>query len=239
VWTRTSAPRIWTSLARRESPLGQRLRPAPLNACRRALGVITGRYQQKFGVEDNGEGPLPLEELTIAERLKPAGYVTGQVGKWHLSLIGEKGAKKEKRTSKEHLPNGQGFDEYWCGEIRQFVASHDLQGKPFSDAPHLVQDDRFRVNVQTEAALSFLDRRAADPGKPWFLYLAWFAPHVPLESPEPWFSGTPENLPLERRQALAMIAAMDDGLGTIVKNRRNGRGKRTRSSSLSATTARH
>lgn len=178
-------------------------------------GVITGRYQQKFGVEDNGKGPLPLEELTIAERLKPAGYVTGQVGKWHLSLVGEKGAKKANRTSKEHLPNGQGFDEYWCGEIHQFVASHDLQGKPFPDAPHLVKDERFRVDVQTEAALSFLDRRAADPGKPWFLYLAWFAPHVPLESPEPWFSKTPENLPLERRKALAMIAAMDDGLGRI------------------------
>jgi len=179
-------------------------------------GVITGRYQQKFGVEDNGKGPLPLEELTIAERLKPAGYVSGQIGKWHLAHVeGKKGDKRANRTSKEHLPNGQGFDEYWCGEIRQFVASHDLQGKPFSDAPHLVQDDRFRVNVQTEAALSFLDRRAADPGKPWFLYLAWFAPHVPLESPEPWFSKTPENLPLQRRQALAMIAAMDDGLGRI------------------------
>jgi len=179
-------------------------------------GVITGRYQQKFGVEDNGKGPLPLEELTIAERLKPAGYVTGQVGKWHLSLVGDKKqGDKSSRVSKEHMPGKQGFDEYWCGEIRQFVASHDLQGQPFPDAPHLVKDERFRVDVQTEAALSFLDRRAADPGKPWFLYLAWFAPHVPLESPEPWFSKTPENLPLERRQALAMIAAMDDGLGRI------------------------
>ncbi len=187
---------------------------APQCAPSRA-GMITGRYQQKFGMEDNSKGPLPLEELTIAERLKPAGYVTGQVGKWHLSLISEKDGKKANRTSKEHLPKEQGFDEYWCGEIHQFIASHDLAGKPFADAPHLVKDDRFRVDVQTEAALSFLDRRAKNPGQPWFLYLAWFAPHVPLESPEPWFSRTPQNLPLERRQALAMIAAMDDGLGRI------------------------
>lgn len=180
-------------------------------------GVITGRYQQRFGVEDNGKGPLPLAELTIAERLKPAGYLTGQVGKWHLDL-GAKGEGNNKRVMRalpEHMPHGQGFDEYFRGELRQFYASHDLQGKPFADAPHLVTDERFRVIVQTDAALSFLDRRAAKPEQPWFLYLAWYAPHVPLDSPEPWFSQTPENLPKERRQALSMIACMDDGLGRI------------------------
>lgn len=178
-------------------------------------GVLTGRYQQRFGVEDNNKGPLPLEQLTIAERLKAAGYVTGQVGKWHLDLVG--GAKGEKalRVSKEHMPHAQGFDEYFRGEMRQFYASHDLQGKPFADAPHVVADTRFRVVVQTEAALSFLDRRTAKPEQPFFLYLAWYAPHVPLESPEPWFSKTPAELPKERRQALAMIAAMDEGLGQL------------------------
>jgi arylsulfatase A-like enzyme len=177
-------------------------------------GVLTGRYQQRFGVEDNNKGPLPLEQLTIAERLKAAGYVTGQVGKWHLDLVGKKGDRLL-RASKEHMPHAQGFDEYFRGELRQFYASHDLQGKPFTDAPHLVADNRFRVVVQTEAALSFLDRRTAKPEQPFFLYLAWYAPHVPLESPEPWFSKTPTELPKERRQALAMIAAMDEGLGQL------------------------
>ncbi len=178
-------------------------------------GVLTGRYQQRFGVEDNNKGPLPLEQLTIAERLKSAGYVTGQVGKWHLDLVGGKKGEKALRVSKEHMPHAQGFDEYFRGEMRQFYASHDLQGKPFADAPHVVADSRFRVVVQTEAALSFLDRRAAKPEQPFFLYLAWYAPHVPLESPEPWFSTTPTELPKERRQALAMIAAMDEGLGQL------------------------
>ncbi len=178
-------------------------------------GVLTGRYQQRFGVEDNNKGPLPLEQLTIAERLKAAGYVTGQVGKWHLDLVGGKKGEKALRVSKEHMPHAQGFDEYFRGELRQFYASHDLQGKPYADAPHLVADNRFRVIVQTEAALSFLDRRAAKPEQPFFLYLAWYAPHVPLESPEPWFSQTPAHLPKERRQALAMIAAMDEGLGQL------------------------
>lgn len=178
-------------------------------------GVLTGRYQQRFGVEDNNKGPLPLEQLTLAERLKGAGYVTGQVGKWHLDLMGGKKGEKALRVSKEHMPHAQGFDEYFRGELRQFYASHDLQGRPFADAPHLVADNRFRVAVQTEAALSFLDRRAAKPGQPFFLYLAYYAPHVPLESPEPWFSKTPAELPKERRQALAMIAAMDEGLGQL------------------------
>ena len=178
-------------------------------------GVLTGRYQQRFGVEDNNKGPLPLEQLTIAERLKGAGYVTGQVGKWHLDLMGGKKGEKALRVSKEHMPHAQGFDEYFRGELRQFYASHDLQGRPFADAPHVVADNRFRVVVQTEAALSFLDRRAAKPEQPFFLYLAWYAPHVPLESPEPWFSKTPKELPKERRQALAMIAAMDEGLGQL------------------------
>ena len=178
-------------------------------------GVMTGRYQQRFGVEDNSKGPLPLHEQTIAERLQPAGYLSGWVGKSHLDMGGDKGTSKGARLLPDHMPHHQGFAEYFRGELRQFYASHDPQGKPFADAPHLVTDNRFRVTVQTEAALSFLNRRAANSEQPWFLYLAWYAPHVPLESPEPWFSKTPENLPLKRRQALAMIAAMDEGLGQI------------------------
>jgi len=178
-------------------------------------GLLTGRYQQRFGVEDNNKGPLPLAELTIAERLKPAGYINGQVGKWHLDLGGDKQAGKAARIQPAHLPHGQGFDEYWCGSLRQYHASHDLKGQPLAGAPKIVTDDRFRIVSQTDAALSFLDRRAAKPEQPWFLYLAWFAPHVPLESPEPWFARTPAHLPKERRQALAMIAAMDEGLGQV------------------------
>lgn len=182
-------------------------------------GLITGRYQQRFGVEDNTKGPLPLNELTLAERLNPAGYLSGFVGKSHLDIANDekdkKGSKAKFQIRMDHLPPYQGFTEYFRGEMLRYYASHDLHGNLFPDAPRLVRDDRFRVKVQTEAALAFLDRRAAKPEQPWFLYLAWYAPHVPLESPEPWFSKTPTTLPLKRRQALAMIAAMDDGLGQI------------------------
>ena len=187
------------------------------------VALITGRYQQRFGVEDNTRGPLPLAEVTIAERLAPAGYVSGWVGKCHIDIGPAPGVKREDVRLRpkdlalraDHMPHHQGFAEYFRGEQREYHASHALDGTPFADAPHLVRDRRFRVEVQTDAALSFLERRAARPQQPWFLYLAWYAPHVPLESPEPWFSRTPESLPLQRRQALAMIAAMDDGLGRI------------------------
>jgi uncharacterized sulfatase len=193
-------------------------------------GVLTGRYQQRFGLEDNKKGALPLAELTIAERLKPAGYVTGQVGKWHLDQREEvmDAGKKDRSALVEHMPHGQGFDEYFRGELKKFYSSHDLKSRPFADAPHLVEDRRFRVDVQTEAALAFLSRREAKPQQPWFLYLAYFTPHVPLESPEPWFSKTPAHLPKKRRQALAMMAAMDDGIGQVrAKLKAMGQGENT------------
>jgi arylsulfatase A-like enzyme len=177
-------------------------------------GVLTGRYQQRFGLEDNTCGALPLTELTLAERLKPAGYVTGQVGKWHLDLQAELPNKKGRAPLTEHMPVGQGFDECWRGELKRYLATHDLAGERFTAGPQWVDDARFRVDVQTEAALSFLRRREGE-ATPWFLYLAYFTPHVPLESPQPWFDQTPAHLPKERRQALAMIAAMDAGVGQV------------------------
>jgi arylsulfatase A-like enzyme len=91
-------------------------------------GVITGRYQQRFGVEDNLKGPLPAGELTLAERLKAAGYLTGMSGKWHLDIGGEKGGPKAARLQVGSMPHRQGFDEYWRGELLQYYASHDLAG---------------------------------------------------------------------------------------------------------------
>jgi hypothetical protein len=121
-------------------------------------GVITGRYQQRFGVEDNNHGPLPLSELTIAERLQPAGYLSGFVGKSHLDIAGNKKDKQAKGESfqilMDHLPPHQGFAEYFRGEMTRYYASHGLDGTPFADAPRLVRDDRFRVVVQTEAVLN-------------------------------------------------------------------------------------
>ncbi|MFZ4765002.1 MAG: sulfatase [Roseimicrobium sp.] len=178
-------------------------------------GVISGRYQQRFGVEHNGLA-MRQEIVTLPERLQAAGYVTGMSGKWHLDIEDRRKEKGPKSKGVPDLaPQHQGFDEYFTGFLQDYSASHALDGTSFADAPQKVRDERCRVVIQTEAALAFLDRRAPQPGQPWFHYLAWMAPHVPLESPEPWFSQTPAHLPKERRQALALLGAIDDGLGRI------------------------
>lgn len=178
-------------------------------------GLISGRYQNRFGVEHNGLA-MPAEVVTLPERLRAAGYVTGMSGKWHLDVENpDKSEPKQHRVRPDLAPGRQGFDEYFNGSLQDYSASHGLDGAAFADAPREVRDRRCRVVVQTEAALAFLKRREANPDQPWFHYLAYLAPHVPLESPEPWFSRTPAHLPRERRQALALIAAIDDGVGRI------------------------
>jgi len=189
---------------------------APQSAPSRA-GVITGRYQQRFGLEDNSCGrALPLEELTIPERLKEAGYVSCQVGKWHLD--NPEAERDARLAGKVYIPpyssqpKDHGFDEYYNGQVNTYIGTHDLQGNKFANGEQKVNDSRFRCVWQADAASQFVKRHTKEP---FFLYLAFFAPHVPLESPEPWFSQTPAHLPLQRRQALAMIAAMDDGIGKL------------------------
>lgn len=178
-------------------------------------GLVTGVYQQRLGVEHNGI-PMRSEVVTLPERLKAAGYVSGISGKWHLDVDDQrKSGGPKARFLSELLPHRQGFDEYFTGFMQDYTASHGLDGTPFPDAPRKVREEGCRVVLQTRAALSFLNRRTANPDQPWFLYLAYMAPHVPLESPEPWFSQTPKHLPLARRQALALIAAIDDGVGRI------------------------
>ncbi len=192
-------------------------------------GLITGRYQQRIGIDSIPDLPLPLEAVTIAERLKPAGYTSGQIGKWHLEpnalclkwaathLPNPKPDPAAKRVvipeaqRQRFMPAAQGFDEYFTGEMNRYFANFDLAGATV--APAWRNDDRFRVDVQTDAALAFLRRNHA---KPFFLYLNYFAPHTPLELPPAYAAQFPADLPLRRRAALAMIAGIDHGVGRIL-----------------------
>lgn len=183
-------------------------------------GLLTGRYQTRFGMEMNGQGPLKLEEVTIAERLKLAGYTTGFSGKWHLESGNEeeKAAKDKNEIQKPldrsmYMPVNQGFDEYLAGNMIRYQASHEIDGTKIENAPKMIVNKEFRVDVQAAWAVSFVDRNAQ---KPFFLFLPLFAPHVPSEATEKYLNRFP-NATKERKIALAMISAIDDGVGNLVK----------------------
>lgn len=201
---------------------------APQCAPSRA-GLLTGRYQQRFNFDSIPDGPLPLEEVTIADRLKKAGYLTGMLGKWHLepNQICLKWAQKQfpgqirnEQVKVTHemvlpfLPGARGFDEFYQGELKSYWRNYGLDGGDLK--PERVKDERFRVDVQNEAALAFI-RRHAGGKKPFFLYVAHYAPHVPLEATEKYLARFPGPMPERRRTALAMMSAVDDGVGQVMK----------------------
>lgn len=195
-------------------------------------GLITGRYQQRFGLDDNGKTPMRLGEVTLADRLSGAGYVTGMVGKWHLDLdinsrawmaehLPEAGPGPQTLqrvpldTRHNFYPHRRGFQETFNGTWKRYWATYDLDGEDLAPGGERVADDRFRIDVQTEAALAFLKRHHEEP---FFLYVSYFAPHVPLEATETYLARFPGDMPERRRYALAMLSAVDDGVGRIHQN---------------------
>lgn len=192
-------------------------------------GLLTGRYQERFGFDEIPDGPLPLSEITIANRLSKAGYVTGQVGKWHLEpnavtknwidknisnavfVKGRYDTPMPDSLINPYLPGGRGFDQYFTGYINDYTANFDLKGNVLKPEEHVKQPG-YRLDIQTDAALQFIKRNQQ---KPFFLYLAYYGPHVPLEVTEKYLKRFPGEMAERRRYALAMISAIDDGVGQI------------------------
>ncbi len=175
-------------------------------------GLLTGRYQQRFGLDHNGLGELPLSEISIAERLKNAGYETCHVGKWHLDTPADK--KEHANTSKaqDYHPYKRGFNHVFNGQLNNYSATFDLAGNTFNKL-QVVKTTGDRLDRQSDAAVQFITQHHA---KPFFLYVAYFAPHVPLASSEPYLAKFPGDMPERRRLALAMINAVDNGVGRIM-----------------------
>lgn len=163
-------------------------------------GLLSGRYQNRFGVESNG---LPLDgfnaETTIAERLKKAGYATGMTGKWHLG------------PAPEIVKHGFS-DVYYKNANRPGWANYSLDGTDRKPGPE--SEMGYHLDVNSDAACAFIKRHSKEP---FFFYCAYRAPHVPLDAPPKYTSRFPGKMPERRRQALAMISAIDDGVGKILK----------------------
>jgi arylsulfatase A-like enzyme len=167
-------------------------------------GLMTGRYQERFHhYQVSEEAGLPLSELTFAQRLKPLGYATGAVGKWHLG------------ATAEHHPLRRGFDEFFG-----FLGgSHDyLDAKADPDNPILrgtqpVDEKEYLTDAFAREAVAFIDRHKAEP---FFLYVAFNAVHSPLKATPKYTARVPGSVEGGRRGLAAGILALDDAVGAML-----------------------
>lgn len=166
------------------------------------VGLVTGRYQQRTGHDANTtrDGTeLELKEVTIAQRFKTAGYVTGIVGKWHLG------------DRPEFLPASRGFDLSF-GSVSNLGKDRGpdyFRGLEINKGP---EASPITTPAYTAEALKFIEAHRANP---FFLYLAFnavHAPHVATEAALQKFAQPPNR----DRQYAAMIAELDESVGALM-----------------------
>jgi len=175
-------------------------------------GLLTGRYQQRFGHEFN-PGPqaaaapefgLAAGEVTLAERLRPLGYATGLVGKWHLGF------------RPEVQPTARGFDElfgFLGGADTYLPDPTRRRAGPIMRGTEVVEEAEYLTDAFGREAVAFLERHRAQP---FFLYLAFNAVHAPLQAPQAYldrFAGIADE---KRRTFAAMLSALDDNVGRVL-----------------------
>jgi arylsulfatase A-like enzyme len=183
--------------------------------------LLTGRYPGHAGVRAILAGHrtatgLPPDVPTIATALKALGYRTFLSGKWHLGLAA--GSR----------PEDHGFD-HWYGFLAGCIDyySHIFywgmnRGGPGQNPTHDLWEDgrevwhngEYFTEAATRKAVEYL-RDAAKSGKPFFLYVAYNAPHYPMHGP-PEYMERFGHLPWDRQVMAAMLSAVDDGVGEIL-----------------------
>ncbi|HVK12670.1 MAG TPA: sulfatase [Gemmataceae bacterium] len=163
-------------------------------------GLLTGRYQTRFGHEFNpggGAQGLPVTETTMADRLKAAGYRTALIGKWHLG------------NAPDRHPLKRGFDEFFGflgGAHDYFNPAGRLRGtEPSGDKTYL-------TDALAREAAAFIDRNKSGP---FFLYLAFNAVHTPMQADDERLKKV-AGLTGQRKTYAAMMSAMDDAVGTVM-----------------------
>jgi arylsulfatase A-like enzyme len=176
-------------------------------------GLLTGRYQQRFGHENNPAwlpdstvAGLPLSQTTLPQAMKTAGYVTGCVGKWHLG------------AHPQFHPNRRGFDEYFgllggghiylpgaAGGVEYNIPmNRNGQDEPLTE---------YLTDVLGREASAFVKRHA---GEPWFLYLAFNAPHTPLQVTDKQLDRVKHISDETRRNYGGLVVGLDDAVGEVL-----------------------
>ncbi len=175
-------------------------------------GLMTGRYQQRFGHEFNTGPPpgglreqvgLPLTEVTMADVLKSAGYVTGAVGKWHLGI------------APHFHPFKRGFDEFF-GFLHgghSYIDPSLGTFNPILRGTEPVDEKEYLTDAFSREAVAFVERHHNEP---FFLYLAYNAVHTPMQAPQR-YKGSFKHITNPKRQVYAgMLTAMDEGIGKVL-----------------------
>jgi len=197
-------------------------------------GLITGRYQNRFGLEYNVSSiqrarednlGLPTTEITMADHMASAGYATGMVGKWHLG------------PNAPFHPTARGFDEFFgfMGGSNMYIDPDDPTAitsgnseriralrveDPILNGHEEVTVTDYLSDVLTDKAINFIDRHQDEP---FFLLLSYSAPHYPLQAKLEDYDRFPEITDERERIYAGMLANMDDGVGRVLdKLRFNG-----------------
>ncbi|MFN7921537.1 MAG: sulfatase-like hydrolase/transferase [Bryobacteraceae bacterium] len=193
--------------------------------CPSRAGLMTGRYQTRFGHEMNSTGKtnldpkvgLPLSEKTIADHLKAAGYATGVMGKWHLG-----------NDPKFH-PQRRGFDEFFgflheghfyypppyrgaATRLRTNEPPYD-NDNPVMRGTRAITEPEYLTDAIAREAVSFIDRHRADP---FFLYVPFNAIHSPMQAPVPRLKDYEYIRDEHRRLFAAMLGSMNDATARIL-----------------------
>lgn len=176
--------------------------------------LLTGRYPDLVGApgvirqwEDSSWGYFKPNGPTLPELLRKAGYHTGMVGKWHLGF------------ESPNIPNDRGFDffygfladmmdDYWThlrGGVN-WMRRNKTEVKPKGHA----------TEVFTQWAIDYVREQASNSNKPFFLYLAYNAPHFPIQPPKDWLEKVRKREPqldLKRATNVAFVEHMDHEIG--------------------------
>jgi arylsulfatase A-like enzyme len=168
-------------------------------------GLLTGRYQQRFGHEFNiepaqTEGGLPLTERTMADRLKAAGYRTALFGKWHLGM------------AERFHPMNRGFDEFFgfLAGAHSYLQVGEGANPLLEGRKRATVEIDYLTDTLADRAVAYIKQHASNP---FFLYLAFNAAHTPMHATDKYLARFAHIQDERRRTYAAMVAAMDDGIG--------------------------
>jgi len=207
-------PRI-DSLMKRGMRMNEFYANCPVCSPTRA-SLLTGRYPELVGVPgvirthaENSWGWLDPEAITLADVLKSAGYHTAIVGKWHLGL------------ETPNRPNERGFDHFhgYLGDMMDDYYKHRRHGINYMRLNDVeIDPPEHATELFSDWASDYL-RSRAKATEPFFLYLAYNAPHTPIQPPKDWLQKVKERevgITDQRAKLVALIEHMDEGIGEVI-----------------------